>query len=116
MEILIIFFYFSTFLYYIQFYNCQFSLSTCQINNIDLRIQQRNGRKTLTTLQGLPKEIDSKRLLKAVKKAFACNGTVVEDEEHGEIIQMQGDQRMKMAEFLVSEGIAKKAEIKVHGF
>lgn len=83
---------------------------------IDLRIQQRNGRKTLTTLQGLPKEIDSKRLLKAVKKAFACNGTVVEDEEHGEIIQMQGDQRMKMAEFLISEGIAKKAEIKVHGF
>lgn len=83
---------------------------------IDLRVQQRNGRKTLTTLQGLPKEIDSKRLLKAVKKAFACNGTVVEDEEHGEIIQMQGDQRFKMAEFLVSEGIAKKADIKVHGF
>lgn len=54
--------------------------------------------------------------MKAVKKAFACNGTVVEDEEHGHIIQMQGDQRMKMAEFLVSEGIAKKAEIKVHGF
>ncbi|KAI8061494.1 translation initiation factor SUI1 [Gilbertella persicaria] len=85
-------------------------------NYLHLRIQQRNGRKTLTTLQGLPKEIDSKRLLKAVKKAFACNGTVVEDEEHGEIIQMQGDQRMKMAEFLVSEGIAKKADIKVHGF
>ncbi|KAG1081610.1 hypothetical protein G6F42_022890 [Rhizopus arrhizus] len=83
---------------------------------VNLRIQQRNGRKTLTTLQGLPKEIDSKRLLKAVKKAFACNGTVVEDEEHGEIIQMQGDQRVKMAEFLVNEGIAKKAEIKVHGF
>ncbi|KAK4515507.1 uncharacterized protein ATC70_010457 [Mucor velutinosus] len=87
-----------------------------QTNYLHLRIQQRNGRKTLTTLQGLPKEIDSKRLLKAVKKAFACNGTVVEDEEHGEIIQMQGDQRVKMAEFLVNEGIAKKAEIKVHGF
>ncbi|KAI8973715.1 translation initiation factor SUI1 [Mycotypha africana] len=85
-------------------------------NYLHLRIQQRNGRKTLTTLQGLPKEIDTKRLLKAVKKAFACNGTVVEDEEHGEIIQMQGDQRQKMAEFLVSEGIAKKSDIKVHGF
>ncbi|KAI8990336.1 hypothetical protein BDB01DRAFT_842042 [Pilobolus umbonatus] len=85
-------------------------------NYLHLRIQQRNGRKTLTTLQGLPKEIDSKRLLKAVKKAFACNGTVVEDPEHGEIIQMQGDQRVKMAEFLISEGIAKKTDIKVHGF
>ncbi|CEP08372.1 hypothetical protein [Parasitella parasitica] len=84
--------------------------------NLDLRIQQRNGRKTLTTLQGLATEIDCKRLLKAVKKAFACNGTVIEDEEHGEIIQLQGDQRMKLAEFLVAEGIAKKDEIKVHGF
>ncbi|CAO3701426.1 unnamed protein product [Rhizopus stolonifer] len=85
-------------------------------NYLHLRIQQRNGRKTLTTLQGLPKEIDSKRLLKEVKKAFACNGTVVDDEEHGSIIQMQGDQRMKMAEFLVNEGIAKKSSIKIHGF
>ncbi|CEG70667.1 hypothetical protein G6F70_004070 [Rhizopus microsporus] len=83
---------------------------------LHLRIQQRNGRKTLTTLQGLPKEINSKRLLKEVKKQFACNGTVVDDEEHGEIIQLQGDQRLKMAEFLVNEGIAKKSAIKIHGF
>ncbi|KAI9031639.1 translation initiation factor SUI1 [Phycomyces nitens] len=87
-----------------------------QTNYLHLRIQQRNGRKTLTTLQGLPAEIDTKKLLKAVKKAFACNGTVVEDEEHGHIIQMQGDQRLKMAEFLIQEGIAAKADIKVHGF
>lgn len=70
----------------------------------------------MTTLQGLPKEINSKRLLKEVKKQFACNGTVVDDEEHGEIIQLQGDQRLKMAEFLVNEGIAKKSAIKIHGF
>ncbi|CAO3648274.1 unnamed protein product [Cunninghamella echinulata] len=49
-------------------------------NNIHLRIQQRNGRKTLTTLQGLPKEYDAKKILKVFKKEFACNGTVVEDE------------------------------------
>ena len=70
----------------------------------------------MTTLQGLPKEINSKRLLKEVKKQFACNGTVVDDEEHGEIIQLQGDQRLKMDEFLVNEGIAKKSAIKIHGF
>lgn len=57
-----------------------------QQNYIHIRIQQRNGRKTLTTLQGLPKgesasgphiycnlisvflEYDSKKLLKAFKK------------------------------------------------
>lgn len=39
-------------------------------NYIHLRIQQRNGRKTLTTIQGLPDELDQKKLLKAFKKVF----------------------------------------------
>ncbi|PWN99058.1 eukaryotic translation initiation factor SUI1 [Tilletiopsis washingtonensis] len=82
---------------------------------IHIRIQQRNGRKTLTTLQGLPKEYDSKKLLKAFKKEFACNGTLVDDEEMGQVIQLQGDQRQKVAGFLIEEGIPKQ-EVKVHGF
>ncbi|ORZ13280.1 hypothetical protein BCR42DRAFT_419549 [Absidia repens] len=85
-------------------------------NYLHLRIQQRNGRKTLTTLQGLPTDYDAKKILKVFKKEFACNGTVVDDEELGEILQLSGDQRLKIAEFLVKEGIAKKANIKVHGF
>ncbi|KAL7411488.1 translation initiation factor SUI1, partial [Mrakia frigida] len=64
-------------------------------------IQQRNGRKMLTTLQGLPKEFDPKKILKAFKKEFACNGTVVEDDESGQVIQLQGDQRTKIRQFLV---------------
>ncbi|KAI8066226.1 translation initiation factor SUI1 [Gilbertella persicaria] len=84
--------------------------------NIHLRIQQRNGRKTVTTLQGLPKEYDAKKILKVFKKEFACSGKVVEHEEFGDILQLAGDQRLKIAEFLVSEGIVKKTEIKIHGF
>ncbi|PSR74119.1 hypothetical protein EW026_g2649 [Hermanssonia centrifuga] len=86
-----------------------------QQNYIHVRIQQRNGRKTLTTLQGLPKEYDAKKLLKAFKKEFACNGTLVDDEEAGQVIQLQGDQRLKISTFLVEEGIPKTS-IKVHGF
>ncbi|THH18471.1 hypothetical protein EW146_g2498 [Bondarzewia mesenterica] len=86
-----------------------------QSNYIHIRIQQRNGRKTLTTLQGLPKEYDAKKLLKAFKKEFACNGTLVDDEEMGQVIQLQGDQRAKIFSFLMEEGIPK-ATIKVHGF
>ncbi|KAL1933873.1 hypothetical protein VTP01DRAFT_7963 [Rhizomucor pusillus] len=85
-------------------------------NYIHLRIQQRNGRKTLTTLQGLPKEYDAKKILKVFKKEFACNGTIVDDDELGEVLQLTGDQRLKIAEFLVKEDIAKKSDIKVHGF
>ncbi|KZV71850.1 eukaryotic translation initiation factor 1 [Peniophora sp. CONT] len=86
-----------------------------QTNYIHIRIQQRNGRKTLTTLQGLPREYDAKKLLKAFKKEFACNGTLVDDEEMGQVIQLQGDQRTKISTFLTDEGIPRNT-IKLHGF
>ncbi|PPD74088.1 hypothetical protein GOBAR_DD28979 [Gossypium barbadense] len=54
---------------------------------VHIRIQQRNGRKNLTTV-----------------------------EELGKIIQLQGDQRKKVAHFLVNAGIVKKEQIKIHGF
>lgn len=69
---------------------------------------ERNGRKTLTTVQGLPKKFDQKKILKVIKKKFACNGTIVVDTEMGEVIQLQGDQRKDVQEFLVDkkEGLA----------
>lgn len=85
-------------------------------NYIHIRIQQRNGRKTLTTVQGLPSEYDSKRILKVLKKDFGCNGNVVKDEELGDVIQLQGDQRAKVLEFLTTQLGLKKKNIKVHGF
>ncbi|KAJ3064660.1 Eukaryotic translation initiation factor eIF-1 [Podochytrium sp. JEL0797] len=83
---------------------------------IHIRIQQRNGRKTLTTVQGIPQEIDPKKVLKAFKQQFACNGNIVEDEELGECIQLQGDQRTKVLSFLCEQDISTKDKIKVHGF
>ncbi|BFZ58629.1 Eukaryotic translation initiation factor eIF-1 [Savitreella phatthalungensis] len=85
-------------------------------NYIHIRIQQRNGRKTLTTVQGVPTEFDQKRILKALKKDFACNGTIVKDAEMGEVIQLQGDQRLKVSEFLTTELPIAKKTIKIHGF
>ncbi|KKA18504.1 Translation factor SUI1 [Rasamsonia emersonii CBS 393.64] len=88
-------------------------------NYIHIRIQQRNGRKTLTTVQGLPKKFDQKKILKVIKKKFACNGTIVHDSEMGEVIQLQGDQRKDVQEFLCDkkEGLELDAKnIKVHGF
>ncbi|KAJ0326252.1 hypothetical protein COL5a_007076 [Colletotrichum fioriniae] len=81
-------------------------------NYIHIRIQQRNGRKTLTTVQGLPKKFDQKKILKVIKKQFA-------DSEMGEVIQLQGDQRKVVQEFLINtkEGLGLDSKtIKVHGF
>jgi translation initiation factor 1 len=46
--------------------------------------------------------------LKAFKKEFACNGSIVDDEEMGKVIQLQGDQRQKILEILIEEGIEKE--------
>ena len=39
----------------------------------------------------------------------------VVDEELGQVIQLQGDQRLKISNFLIEEGIPKST-IKLHGF
>ncbi|GAA0157256.1 translation initiation factor [Lithospermum erythrorhizon] len=83
---------------------------------IHIRIQQRNGRKSLTTVQGLKKEFSYNRILKDLKQKFCCNGTVVQDPELGQVIQLQGDQRKNVSSFLIENGIVKKEHIKIHGF
>ncbi|XP_076453244.1 eukaryotic translation initiation factor eIF1-like [Babylonia areolata] len=83
---------------------------------IHIRIQQRNGRKTLTTAQGIHPKFDLKKMVKVCKKDFNCNGTVVEHPEYGEVIQLQGDKREAMKSFLVKVGIASNDQVKVHGF
>ena len=83
---------------------------------VHIRIQQRNGRKSLTTVQGLKKEFSYDKILKDLKKEFCCNGTVVQDKELGKVIQLQGDQRKNASNFLVQAGIVKKDQIKIHGF
>lgn len=67
---------------------------------------ERNGRKTLTTVQGIPSKFDHKKILKVIKKEFACNGTIISDTESkglGEVIQLQGDHRLKIKDFLVDK-------------
>ena len=51
----------------------------------------------------MPKKFDQKKILKVIKKKFACNGTIVNDTEMGEVIQLQGDQRKDVQEFLVDK-------------
>jgi len=45
--------------------------ATTQKDLIHIRVQQRNGRKCITTVQGLSEQLDLKKIIKAVKKARA---------------------------------------------
>jgi translation initiation factor 1 len=54
-------------------------------------------------------------VLKAFKKLFSCNGTIVKDEIKGMVIQLQGDKRNEVSDFLIQEGIGTKSTVKIHG-
>ena len=83
---------------------------------VHIRIQQRNRRKSILTIQGLEDDLDIKRIFRAMRKLFKCNGAVINDEEYGDIIQLQGDHRQAVKEFLVSQDIYKGEQVIVHGF
>jgi len=90
--------------------------STKSNTYVHIRIQQRNGRKHLTTVQGLASDLDLRKILKALKKTYSTNGTILTDEELGEIVQLQGDQRRNVYDFLTKCNICRKDEVKIHGF
>lgn len=90
-------------------------LFTDQRNLIHIRIQQRNGRKSLTLVYGIADDLDLKKILKYLKKVYSTNGNVINDPEHGDVIQLQGDQRRNVYESLIEWKIAEKEDIRVHG-
>jgi translation initiation factor 1 len=88
-----------------------------QTDKVHVRVQQRNGRKCITTVAGLADDLDIKRICKSFKKNFSCNGAVQKDEDtDGEVIQLSGDQRTNVMEFLVDQEICHKEEVVLHGF
>lgn len=92
-------------------------------NKYHIRVQQRNGKKCITSLDGLEEDLDIKRICKAMRTAFSCNGNVVlkgDDESTSTgVIQLQGDQRENIKQWLLEQQIILKNEVDrivVHGF
>lgn len=61
-----------------------------------------------------------KRMCKAMRKVFNCNGNITDDVEYGEVIQLQGDQRQNCKEWLIAQEIIPEHQagdrIVLHGF
>ncbi|KAJ8067643.1 hypothetical protein OCU04_003251 [Sclerotinia nivalis] len=99
-----------------------------QSNKVHLRCQQTGGRPKLTkdgkkkphlltSIQGLPDAFDMKKVVKFFKKKFACACSIVDDKVFGKVIQIQGDYREEIFEFLTTKGgleLSKKTVV-VHG-
>ena len=76
-------------------------------------------KKCITSIEGLDEDLDKKRICKAMRKLFNCNGNVIDDEDRGEVIQLQGDQRDNVRTFLLEQTVLESHEkdrIVVHGF
>lgn len=84
-------------------------------SKIHVRVQQRSGRKSITTIEGLAGDLDVHKIAKYLKKTFQCNGSVTVDPEHGEILQLSGDQRTNVREFFIGQEICHDDQIVIHG-
>ena len=86
---------------------------------VDIRVQQRNGKKCLTLVEGLSHELDLKRILSTMKKKFSTNGTLLKKDKESEnqdlILQLQGDKRQDVCDFLVEQNICRRNHILIHG-
>ena len=83
-----------------------------------LRLQKRNGRKSITTITGLEQDLDFVRLLRAFKKKFKCIGSLDIEEKTNIVlaIKLSGDQRENVKNFLLLEEIIPdERNIIIHG-
>jgi translation initiation factor 1 len=90
-------------------------LFTNEKNIVHIQVQQRNGRKCITTVYGIADDLDLHKITKYLKKFHNTNGHVVSDLKLGDVIQLQGDQRKNVYESLIDWKIANKEDIRVHG-
>ena len=86
---------------------------------VHIKIKQRNGKKSNTFVENLPKNLpknlDIEQLAKKMRQTFHCNGCVHNDET-GSSIQLFGDQRLVVKKFLISNSIVEETDIVIHGY
>lgn len=92
---------------------------TRPLSEIHIRLRQRNGRKTITTVEGLSSDLDLKKIVKYMRKSFFTSGAILKGDEEEEVLQFAGDQRENCREFLCKYKIWEEnvdPPIRVHGF
>ena len=71
---------------------------------IRVTTEKRKFGKIMTQISGFEKEVDIKKIAKALKNELACGGTFKDD-----TIELQGDHRKKVKPILVSLGFDEES-------
>lgn len=88
-----------------------------QSSKVIISLQQRNGKKCLTLIEGLASDLDKKKILRYMKRTFSTNGTILCDPDtNAKVLQLQGDKRQVAKLFLTKCKICDEANIIVRGF
>lgn len=83
---------------------------------VQIRIKQRNTRCSITSVEKLPTSFDLVILLKKMRKAFHCSGSIQTSAEGNKFIQLTGDQRLFVKKFLLDNSLVEEENIIMHGF
>lgn len=79
---------------------------------VHIAVQKRNAKKYITSVEGLPSDIDKKELLRKWKIKYSCNGSYDIKEDK---LQLTGDQRENIIKHLIDNNITSNENIEVHG-
>jgi translation initiation factor 1 len=88
---------------------------TSKSNQIHIRNQQRNGKKSITSVSGFGMNTNLVPIMKTLKKQLATSAHIQEDDEFGKVLCVQGDFRDAIAKFLVEQDLCDRSQIKIHG-
>jgi len=89
--------------------------STLFTDKVTIAVEKRNGKKCTTNIIGMADDLDLPRILSYLKKTYNCNGSIIKDAVHGEVISLTGDQKENVYNFLIKEEIYKAEDIIVKG-
>lgn len=82
---------------------------------IKISVNTRGTKKFITFIKGLDEDLNFKKILTALKKTYNCNGSILKDKEELNIIQLNGDHKKNVFEFLIANELATEDDIILSG-
>ncbi|KPA79170.1 putative translation factor sui1 [Leptomonas pyrrhocoris] len=81
---------------------------------VHIRVQQRKGKKFVTTVQGLNQRLNFRRINREFQRRWGCNGTVINTTDAGTVIQLQGNWSENIKQFILDEHMTTEINLEIH--
>lgn len=82
---------------------------------LNIRVFKKSANSKITIIEGLPAIFNHPKILKHLRSTLSCNGHIIEDKEHGTIIQLQGEHKDAIKQFLLEDDFCREDQIRIYG-